>query len=679
MTDPTVNLVTSVPHSKHEDLSHLKPMANAIRALSMDAVEKAQSGHPGMPMGMADIATVLFSQYLKFDAANPNWPDRDRFVLSNGHGSMLLYSLGYLTGYAGMTLDQIKNFRQWGSHTAGHPEHDVSLGIETTTGPLGQGLGNAVGMALAERIMNARFGDDLVDHRTYVFVGDGCLSEGISQEAISFAGHLQLSKLIVLFDDNQITIDGPTSLSISDDQCKRLEASGWHCQKVDGHDPAAIATAIEAAHASDKPSFIACRTVIGFGSPHKAGKASSHGSPLGAEEILETKQQLGWTSPPFEIPDNILAFWREIGHKKAAAQTEWQTRFMGTDKATQAEFNRRLNGILPQEFNCVLNDLIKEWTTTPVTKATRQLSQTVLDRIAPIMPELIGGSADLTGSNNTKADQMTGIAPGHYNGDYIYYGVREHGMGAIMNGLALHGGIIPYGGTFMTFSDYCRPAIRLSALMKQRVIYVMTHDSIGLGEDGPTHQPIEHLAALRAIPNLLVFRPADPIETLECWQAALEAQDAPSIITLTRQNVRPMRLENNEQNRCRMGAYVLKEASTTRQVTLLSTGSEVSLAMDVATRLEDMGIPATVVSMPCWELFEQQTSAYKESVMGPETTLRVSIEAASTFGWERYVGMHGIMVGMTTFGASAPAPELFKHFGFTVDNIIHKITMKLGE
>jgi transketolase len=675
MSEIKVNIVSKLPDPKQGDMNYLKPMANAIRALSMDAVEKAKSGHPGMPMGMADIATVLFSKFMKFDAGNPAWPDRDRFIISNGHGSMLLYALAYLTGYAGMTIEQIKNFRQLGSHTAGHPEHDVMLGIETTTGPLGQGLGNAVGMALAERIMNARFGDGLVDHLTYVFVGDGCLSEGISQEAISFAGHQRLSKLIVLFDDNQITIDGPTSLSISDDQCKRFEASHWFTQKVDGHDPAAIAAAIQLAQASDKPSFIACRTIIGFGSPNKSGKASSHGSPLGSEEIELARQALGWTSPPFEVPEDILSFWRQVGAKGHAQQQDWQERF--NKSSEQAEFNRRLAGELPQGLDQAFKDLANQWIKTHQTKATRILSQDVLDKIAPIMPELIGGSADLTGSNNTKANQMTSITADHYGGSYIYYGVREHGMGAIMNGLALHGGIVPYGGTFMTFSDYCRPAIRLSALMKQRVVSVMTHDSIGLGEDGPTHQPIEHLASLRAIPNLLVFRPADPIETVECWQAALTSHDAPSIMTLTRQNVRAMRLEASDTNLSQKGAYVLKEASAYRQVTLLSTGSEVSLALDVANLLESKGIAAAVVSMPCWELFEQQDDAYREYVLGPEDVLRVSIEAASTFGWERYVGRMGLMIGMTSFGASAPAPELYKHFGFTVEAIADKILRRI--
>lgn len=674
MPKMALKMVNNMP----QEQLNLKLMANAIRALSMDAVEKAQSGHPGMPMGMADIATVLFSRFLKFDASNPSWPDRDRFVLSNGHGSMLLYSLAYLTGYEGMTLDQIKNFRQWGYYTAGHPEHDVNLGIETTTGPLGQGLGNAVGMALAERIMNASFGNDLVDHRTYVFVGDGCLSEGISQEAISLAGHLKLSKLTVLFDDNSITIDGPTSLSISDDQCKRFEASGWHTQRVDGHEPEAIAAAIEAAQASDKPSFIACKTIIGFGAPHKAGTAGSHGSPLGADEIAGAREALGWEYPPFEVPEEVLSSWRAVGLKGHSPYEDWLARLGSASKETQQEFQRRLDGELPEGLSSALDQLKQDWIANSVTKATRILSQNVLECMAPWMPELIGGSADLTGSNNTKTGQMQGISADHFGGSYIYYGVREHAMASIMNGLALHGGIIPYGGTFLTFSDYCRPSIRLSALMKQRVIYVMTHDSIGLGEDGPTHQPIEQLAALRAIPNLQVFRPADPIETLECWQTAISSSDAPSLIALTRQNVPALRNIYESANISAKGAYVLKEASRGREVTLLATGSEVGLAMNVAAALEAQGIPAAVVSMPCWELFDQQTDAYKQSVLGPEEGLRVSIEAATTFGWERYVGRQGLMIGMSGFGASAPAPVLFKEFGFTVETIVEKILKKRG-
>lgn len=674
MPDTSVNLVSGL-HNNSLMTHHMKPMANAIRALAMDAVEKAQSGHPGMPMGMADIATVLFSQFLKFDASNPRWPDRDRFILSNGHGSMLLYALGYLTGYPGMTIDQIKNFRQWGSHTAGHPEHDIALGIETTTGPLGQGLGNAVGMAIAERLMQTHFGPDLVDHHTYVFVGDGCLSEGISQEVISLAGHLKLSKLIVLFDDNDITIDGPTSLSISDDQSLRFEASHWHTQRVDGHNPAEIALAIENAKRDERPSFIACKTVIGFGSPNKSGKSSSHGSPLGQEEIQLAREALNWTAEPFDIPADLLSTWRAIGLASHDSFLSWQQRLEKSPK--KDEFLRRLNGKLPENWKAHCQELIQQWIDTPLTQATRQLSQNVLDHVSTLLPELLGGSADLTGSNNTKAKPMKGVTPDDFSGSYLYYGVREHGMGAIMNGLALHGGFIPYGGTFLTFSDYCRPAIRLSALMKQRVIYVMTHDSIGLGEDGPTHQPIEHLSSLRAIPNLLVFRPCDPIETAECWQVAIESQNAPCVMTLTRQNVRPLRNQFTE-NLCAKGAYVLKEGSEARKVTILSTGSEVALAMDVAEALEAMHIPTAVVSMPCWELFDAQPMDYKTSVLGPNSTLRVSIEAATTYGWERYVGLNGLMIGMEGFGASAPAAELFKQFGFTVENIVHKIKEKIS-
>lgn len=675
MADISVNLVSGMP-DKNTTVAHkTNPMANAIRALSMDAVEKAQSGHPGMPMGMADIATTLFTQFLKFDASRPSWPDRDRFILSNGHGSMLLYSLAYLTGYAGMTMEQIKNFRQWGSHTAGHPEVDVQLGIETTTGPLGQGLGNAVGMALAERLLNAHFGDELVDHHTYVFVGDGCLSEGISQEVISLAGHLKLSKLIVLFDDNDITIDGPTSLSISDNHCMRFEASHWHTQRVDGHNPEEIARAIELAKLDDRPSFIACKTLIGFGSPNKSGKSSSHGSPLGAEEIKLAKAALDWTAGPFEIPQDILSSWRVVGLKGQNASKTWQDRL--EQSPHRQEFERRLRGDLPANFANHCQTLMQQWLMDMPTKATRQLSQSVLDHICEILPEMVGGSADLTGSNNTKAKPMKGVSAQDYSGTYIYYGVREHGMASVMNGLALHGGFIPYGGTFLTFSDYCRPSIRLSALMRQRVIYVMTHDSIGLGEDGPTHQPIEHLSSLRSIPNLLVFRPCDPIETAECWQAALESRHAPSVIALTRQNVSPVR-SSAVENLSKKGAYILKEASSPRSVTILSTGSEVSLALHVAEQLESEGVSTAVVSMPCWELFDQQDAAYKKSVLGSAETLRVSIEAAITYGWERYVGLQGLMIGMENFGASAPASELFEHFGFTTQNIVAKIKEKLS-
>lgn len=669
MSDISINIASRMPEKKM-DLQEHTVMANAIRALAMDAVEKAQSGHPGMPMGMADIATVLFSRYLKFNPDDPSWPDRDRFMLSNGHGCMLLYALNYLTGYKGMTLDQIKNFRQLGSHTAGHPEYDLALGIETTTGPLGQGLGNAVGMALAERLLNAQFGDDLVNHFTYVFAGDGCLSEGISQEVISLAGHLKLSKLIVFFDDNAVTIDGPTSLSISDDHCKRFEASGWHTQRIDGHDPQAIAQAIENAQNSNRPSMIACKTTIGYGAPTKAGKAIAHGAPLGAGEIAAARVKLDWPYPAFEIPEDILNQWRQVGYRCTDQYTAWKQRF--EDSSHRLEFQRRIDGQLPEGWTKTIKALTDKWTQEPQSKATRQLSQSVLDELAKAIPELIGGSADLTGSNNTKAEGMEAVTADHYQGRYIYYGVREHGMASIMNGMALHRGVIPYGGTFLTFTDYCRPAIRLAALMKQRVIYVMTHDSIGLGEDGPTHQPIEHLASLRAMPNLQVFRPADAVEVAECWQVALESH-VPSIIALTRQKVKHVRIQRSDKNLCQFGAYVLIEPEQPRQLTLLATGSEVGLAVDVCEALGKNNIYAAVVSMPCLEKFEQQGDAYRQSVLGPDNHMRVSIEAAGTFGWERYVGPNGLMIGMTSFGASAPVEDLFEHFGFTVEAIVGKI------
>lgn len=677
MPEIKLNIVADIPTMKTLDMNQHKMMANAIRALAMDAVQKANSGHPGMPMGMADIATVLYTQFLKFNPQDPSWPDRDRFVLSNGHGSMLLYALNYLTGYEKMTLEEIKNFRQLGAQTAGHPEHDLASGIETTTGPLGQGLGNAVGMALAERMMKAHFGEGLVNHYTYVFAGDGCLSEGISQEVISFAGHQKLSNLIVFFDDNHITIDGPTSLSISDNHLMRFQASGWHTQQIDGHDPVAIAEAIKNAQAADQPSLIACRTVIGYGSPHKAGKSSSHGSPLGEEEIIETKKQLGWTGGPFEVPQDILDHWRGIAQKSHSLYAQWQDRYNQANADVRSEFDRRMAGKLPQQLDQTIQQMIHQWLEQKPSSATRQLSQDVLDAVTGSFPELIGGSADLTGSNNTKAKIMEPITAESAAGQYIYYGVREHGMAAIMNGMALHGGIIPFGGTFLTFSDYCRPAIRLSALMKQRVIYVMTHDSIGLGEDGPTHQPVEHLASLRAIPHLQVFRPADAVEVAECWQAALESADAPSIIVLTRQKVSALRHAASSENMCAKGAYILAEAQGERQVTLLATGSEVELALGVQQALAVKGIAAAVVSMPSWERFDAQSKSYQQQVLGSDDHLHVSIEAASTFGWERYIGRDGLACGLTTFGASAPAEALYKYFGLTVDQIVPEIMEKL--
>ncbi|TDQ77645.1 transketolase [Dongia mobilis] len=650
-----------------------RDLANAIRALAMDAVEAAKSGHPGMPMGMADVATVLFQRHLKFDAAQPDWPDRDRFVLSAGHGSMLIYALLHLTGYPEMTLEELKNFRQWGSKTAGHPEFGHAPGIETTTGPLGQGLANAVGMALAERILNARFGDDLVDHHTYVIAGDGCLMEGISHEAISLAGHLKLNKLIVLFDDNGISIDGAVSLSCSDDQLARFAASGWATARVDGHDPEAVSAAIEAAKKSDRPSLIACRTVIGYGAPNKAGSSSSHGSPLGKDEIAGAREKLGWSHAPFDIPAPIRAAWAEIGRRGTSAAAAWAKRL--ESNAQKAEFTRVMAGELPANFAEVVGDLKSAIAKDAPKIATRQSSQLALDSLVPAMPELIGGSADLTGSNNTKAKTAKPVQAGAYGGSYIYYGIREHGMAAAMNGMALHGGIIPFGGTFLVFTDYCRPAIRLSALMKQRVVYVMTHDSIGLGEDGPTHQPVEHLAALRAIPNLLVFRPCDTMETAECWALALSNKERPSVLALTRQALPLLRADAASANHCARGAYVIRPTQKERKVTLLATGSEVEIAVEAQKQLEEKGIGTAVVSMPSWELFEEQSAAYMQEVLG--SGLRVAVEAAASFGWERYIGSDGIFIGMKGFGASAPIADLYKNFGITPAAIVQAVTAKL--
>jgi transketolase len=649
-------------------------MANAIRALAMDAVEKAKSGHPGMPMGMADVATVLFTRFLKYDAAHPDWPDRDRFVLSNGHGSMLLYALLYLTGYPEMTIEQIQRFRQLGSKTAGHPEYGHAPGIETTTGPLGQGIGNAVGMALAERLLRERFGAELVDHHTYVFCGDGCLMEGISHEAISLAGHLRLNKLIILFDDNHISIDGPTTLAVSDDQVARFRAAHWAAEAVDGHDPEAVAAAIQRAQASDKPSLIACRTIIGFGAPTKAGTAATHGSPLGAEEIAGARQKLGWPYPPFVVPDEILSAWRSAGRAGASARSDWQKRHDAS--AEKAEFDRRQRGELPSSLGEALAALKRQVAAEAPKLATRQSSQKVLETIVPLMPELAGGSADLTPSNNTKVKGLVEVGPTPAEGGanremaprYIRYGVREHGMAAAMNGIALHHGWIPYGGTFLVFTDYCRPAIRLAALSEERVIFVMTHDSIGLGEDGPTHQPIEHLASLRAIPRLLVFRPADTIETAECWELALRHQKQPSVIALSRQALPTVRRGEIGENLSARGGYVLSDTKGTRQATIIATGSEVSIALEAQTRLAQEGVSAAVVSLPCWELFDEQPADYREAVLGPEHA-RVAVEAASSFGWERHIGPRGIFVGMAGFGASAPAEDLYKHFGITTEAI----------
>jgi transketolase len=649
----------------------LRRMANALRALAMDAVEQAKSGHPGMPMGMADIATVLFTQFLRFDPQAPDWPDRDRFILSNGHGSMLLYGLLHLTGYADMTMDEIRRFRQLGSRTAGHPEGGLATGIEVTTGPLGQGLANSVGMAFAERHLAAEFGEELVDHHTYVFCGDGCLMEGISHEALGLAGHLRLNKLIVFWDDNSITIDGPTSLSVSDDQLERFRAHGWAAERIDGLDHNAIAAAIRRAQASDKPNLIACRTIIAFGAPTKAGTAAAHGSPLGAEEIKGARERLGWEYPPFVIPDDVRQEWREAGARGAPVRQAWEQRLGAAAPERRSEFVRRQKGELPADFDQVIAKACDEFRAKNAKLATRQASGAVLDALVPAVPELLGGSADLTPSNNTKAKGLEDVKPGDYTGRYMRYGIREHGMAAAMNGIAAHGGLIPYGGTFLTFTDYARPSIRLSCLMEVRVIYVMTHDSIGLGEDGPTHQPIEHLAALRAMPRLQVFRPADPIETAECWALALKSRHAPSLLALTRQPLPLLRTEAgpgaNNENRCARGAYVLAEAEGARRVTLLATGSEVSLAMAARDLLAREGIAAAVVSMPCWELFEREPEDYRNAVLGDAP--RVGVEAAVRFGWDRWLGSRSAFIGMHDFGASGPIEDVYPHFGFTAEKV----------
>ena len=645
-------------------VSH-RDMANAIRALSMDAVEKAKSGHPGMPMGMADVATVLFSKFLKFDAAHPNWADRDRFVLSAGHGSMLLYSLLYLTGYPEMSIEEIKNFRQLGSRTAGHPEHGHAPGIETTTGPLGQGIGNAVGMALAERLLNARLGDKIVDHHTYCIVGDGCLMEGLSHEAISLAGHLGLGKLIVLFDDNSISIDGPTDMAVSDDQVARFKACGWNAVRIDGHDADAIAKAIETARKpSDKPWMIACKTIIGYGAPTKQGKASTHGEPLGADEIKGAREKLGWSSAPFDVPEVVLTAWRAVGSKGSKERESWSGRFANVDAATRAAFDTPAGeAAITKAISAAKQAFAAEETK----RATRVWSQLVLEHLVPALPGLIGGSADLTGSNGTRTKQHTPVTRSEFKGNYIHYGVREHGMAAAMNGLALHGGIVPYGATFLVFTDYCRPAIRLSALMQQRVIYVMTHDSIGLGEDGPTHQPVEHLSALRAIPNLLVFRPADGVETAECWELALKADDQPSILALTRQAVPNLRTTHTDENRSGKGAYVLKEAAGKRALTLMATGSEVGLAVTAAEMLAKDGVNAAVVSMPSFELFRNQPEAYQQQTLGAAP--RIAIEAGVQQSWNEWLRPGDHFVGLSDFGASAPAPKVYAHFGLTAERV----------
>lgn len=657
------------------DQAKTSAMANAIRALTMDAVQKANIGHPGMPMGAADIATVLFTKIMKFDPKAPNWPDRDRFVLSAGHGSMLLYSALHLLGYEDMTMEDIKDFRQLGAKTAGHPEYGHASGIETTTGPLGQGIANAVGMAMAEAKLAADYGSDLVDHYTYAIAGDGCLMEGISQEAIALAGHLKLNKLIVIWDDNDITIDGAVSLSDSTDQHARFKASGWNTLSVDGHDQDAIEKAILEAQKSDKPTMIAAKTVIGFGAPTKAGTSAAHGAPLGEEEIAGAREALGWPHAPFELPNDVVDAWRLAGNRSTKHRTAWEERLEAKGAEFKAEFDRRENGSLPTSFKKAIAEFKRELAEEKPKWATRVASQKSLNVINGVLPEMFGGSADLTGSNNTKSGEQKAFTAEDRSGSYVYYGIREHGMAAAMNGIALHGGLAPYGGTFMVFTDYCRPSIRLSALMGIRSIYVMTHDSIGLGEDGPTHQPVEHLAALRAIPNLNVFRPADAMETVECWELSLKSKKTPSILALTRQGVPALRHDASETNRCAKGAYTLY-GENDADIVLFASGSEVSVAMDAAKELEKDKNSVRVVSVPCMELFEKQDADYRQEVIGNAKSY-VAVEAGIEMGWQQYIGPNGKFVGMSSFGASAPGAQLFEHFGITAKVVVEAAKSQL--
>ena len=649
----------------NQEQHKLQQMANAIRFLSADAIEKAKSGHPGMPLGMADVAAVLFGRYLKVNPADPRWFDRDRFVLSAGHGSMLLYSLFYLMGYNDITLDDIKNFRQLGSKTAGHPEYGHLAGIDMTTGPLGQGISSAVGMALAERRINAEFGNDLCNHYTYVICGDGCLMEGISEEAISLAGLWKLNKLIVFWDNNNITIDGTVDKSNGTDQIARFKAVGWNTISINGQDYSEIADAIEQAQKSDKPTLIACKTTIGFGAPHKQGTPKVHGSPLGAEELAEMRQNLGWTAEPFEIPTEIMAAWRAAGQRSAAQYAEWQN-----DAQTNAKFLDYITNKLPQNWNKDLNELENKAVKEQISVATRKASQLCLENIMGRIPQIIGGSADLAASNLTFVEGMKTITAADYDGNNVMYGIREHAMGAIMNGMALHGGVIPYGGTFFVFSDYMRPSMRLAALMGLRVIYVLTHDSIGVGEDGPTHQPIEHLASYRAIPNIYTFRPCDVVETAEAWKIALESEQTPSILALSRQNVPTLRTKTTE-NLSRFGAYVISPAQREPQATILATGTEVALAVEAQKRLRADGVEVSVVSMPCCELFDAQPEEYKRSILGKAP--RIAVEAAAVYGWEKYTGSSENVIGLSGFGASGKGEDVYKHFGITVEHIVEKV------
>ena len=638
-------------------------LANAIRFLSIDAVQKANSGHPGMPMGMADVCTVLFRHFLKFDPSRPDWINRDRFVLSAGHGSMLLYALLHLTGYKSVSLNDIKNFRQLDSICAGHPEYEKGTGIETTTGPLGQGIANAVGFAISEEILKSKKGKDIYNHKTYVVAGDGCLMEGISHEALSLAGHLKLKNLVMFFDNNSISIDGPTSLAVSDNYKKRLEAYGWDYIDINGHNEKQIFKAIKKCQNAKRPTVIACKTTIGFGSPNKSGKSSAHGSPLGDEEIQLVRKKLKWKHAPFEIPKEILQEWRSIGENGKKEVKKWEKKAGSKLKKITDKNSQKLTKL----FADAKNIAIKE--SKPI--ATRKSSEDILNLLTVHMPELIGGSADLAGSNNTKTKSQKIIKPGNFAGSYIHYGVREHAMCGIMNGIALHGELIPYGGTFLIFSDYCKPSIRLSALMKQRVVYVMTHDSIGLGEDGPTHQPVEQIAGLRAIPNLNVFRPADTIETIECWDLALRQTNTPSVLSLTRQNLKLLRTNNDQINKCSYGAYEIYRSNPEINLTIIATGSEVEIAVEASQQLAKENIHSKVVSMPCQELFEQQESSYKKNLL-EETTAKISIEAASTMGWKKYTGNQGVELGIDTFGKSAPYKKIYEHFKLTSNNIIQQ-------
>ncbi|MCQ2965387.1 MAG: transketolase [Alphaproteobacteria bacterium] len=639
-----------------------KDLANAVRFLAAEGVQKANSGHPGMPMGMADVATVLFSKFLKFDASCPTWADRDRFVLSAGHGSMLLYSLLYLTGYKQATLDELKSFRQLGSRCAGHPEYGHLEGIETTTGPLGQGISTAVGMAVAEKLLSARFGKEIVDHYTYVICGDGCLMEGISEEAISLAGHLKLNKMIVLWDDNGITIDGSTSVATSTNHRKRFEANNWNTDECDAYDAESISAAIERAKKSDKPTLIACHSIIGYGAT-KQGTSKVHGSPIGADDLLLARQKLGFEYAPFEVPDDILDEWRSFGRRGEAERKAWEARFAALDSAKKEKFERTvLNRVLPTGWKEKMQAYKEQLLADKPKVATRKASQMALEVLVPAIDELLGGSADLTASNLTNAKASVSVTPNDFSGNYMHYGIREHGMAAAMNGIALHGGFIPYSGAFLVFMDYLKPSLRLAALMGIRVIYVLTHDSIGVGEDGPTHQPIEHLASMRAIPNVNVFRPCDVIETAECWELAIEAEHTPSVLALSRQNLPTLRTSVSE-NLCAKGAYVISGCEGNRDVTLLATGSEVEIAVNAQALLAEKGIKAVVVSMPSWELFDKQDIEYRKATLG--NCPRVAVESQGAFGWEKYTGLDGEIVAMRSFGASAPADQLYEHFGIT--------------